>query len=324
MVHESADRPWDIAVTWSNGEEERLPPGTGMAEVFARMGRRIVILGAPGAGKTTMLLELARSLLGEAEDEKRPVPVVLPLASWARQRRTIAEWIVDELVESYGMPRRLASEWLRTQQILPLFDGLDEVATNHRQACVAALNRYLHDNPTSSAVCCRTTEYALLRKQIKLHGIVTIEPLTVEQTRSFLAEAGPGLDGLRATLAADPELWSLASSPLLLSIMALAYRDGPELAPTAMQAAPRPRLYGQYVRTMLGWRKNPLYAPETSLRYLHLLAHQLRSEQQTVFTLDLLNATWLPRGYVRRPGGRRRHAALQPAIRRCRGHRLEE
>lgn len=295
VVHESADRPWDVAVTWSNGEEERLAPGTGMAEVFARMGRRTIILGEPGAGKTTMLLELARSLLDEAEDKDAPVPVVLPLASWARQRRTIAEWIVDELVESYNMPRMLASEWRRTQQIIPLFDGLDEVAARYRQECVAKLNDYLSENPTSSVICCRRAEYGQLRKPVRLHGILTIEPLTIEQTQRFLADAGPGLNGLRAALATDPELWTLASSPLLLSIMALAYRDGPELT-AAKLSNPRRRLYSQYLRTMLRWRTNRVYAPDASLRYLCFLARQLRSGQQTMFTLDLLNAGWLPEG----------------------------
>ncbi|MGW0804299.1 NACHT domain-containing protein [Nonomuraea sp. NPDC002799] len=297
VVHESADRPWDIAVTWANGAQERLPPGTGMAEVFARMDQRIVILGAPGAGKTTMLLELAKSLLVLAEDENRPVPVVLPLASWARNRRTIAEWIVDELVESYGMPRRVSGEWLRTHKILVLFDGLDEVAAEYRSECVTQLNGYLSANPTSSAVCCREAEYALLREQVKAYGIVMIQPLTAEQTQHFLVDAGSGLDGLRAALAADPELWQLASSPLLLSIMALAYREGPERLPSTQRAGPRRRLYAQYVRTMLRWRKNSKYSAEASHRYLQLLASRLRTDRQTVFTIDLLGAEWLPGGY---------------------------
>ncbi|MFF3445432.1 NACHT domain-containing protein [Streptosporangium sp. NPDC002721] len=301
VVHESGDRPWDIAVTWANGTQEQLPPGTEMADVFSRMDQRIVILGMPGAGKTTMLLELAKSLLAETKDESKPVPVVLPLASWARHRKTIAEWIIDELVESYGMPRRLASEWLRTHQILALFDGLDEVAAEHRSECVSQLNRYLHANPTSSAVCCRQAEYALLREQVRSHGIVTIQPMTAEQTQRFLAESGRGLDGLRAALAADPELWQLASSPLLLSIMALAYRDGLEPPQATQRAGPRRRLYAQYVGTMLRWRKNRNYPPEKSRRYLHLLSNRLRNDQQTVFTLDLLGAEWLPKGrYVSR------------------------
>lgn len=296
VAHETSDRPWDIAVTWTNGAQEPLPRGARMADVFARMDQRIVIVGAPGAGKTTMLLELAKSLLMAAEDESKPVPVVLPLASWARHRKTIAEWIVDELVESYGMPRRLAAEWLRTHHILALFDGLDEVAAEHRSACVSQLNKYLRANPTSMAICCRQDEYAALSEHVSAHGIVKIQPMTAEQTQRFLADAGPGLDGLRAALAADPELWELASSPLLLSIMALAYRDGPESPPTTRHAGLRRRLYAQYIKTMLRWRKNRHYPPEKSQHYLHLLAHRLRSDRQTVFTLDLLGADWLPRG----------------------------
>ncbi|WP_170201403.1 NACHT domain-containing protein [Actinocorallia herbida] len=292
VVEDSTDRPFDITVTWSNGTREQLPPGTGMAEVFARMDRRIVILGDPGAGKTTMLLELAKALLSEAGNETDPVPVVLPLASWARQRRSIGEWIVDELVESYGMPRRLAGDWLRAHQILPLFDGLDEVALEHRKACVSALNRYLHENPTSSAVCCRSQEYRLLEGGIKFHGMVTIQRLSPAQTERFLAAAGPGLDGLKAALTSDPELRQLADSPLLLSIMALAYRDGPETTSANRSAGPRHRLYAQYVSTMLRWRKNRLYPPDKSHRYLKLLAHRLQSDRQTVFTLDLLGTNW--------------------------------
>nr|WP_062341635.1 NACHT domain-containing protein [Herbidospora sakaeratensis] len=296
VVSEANDHPWDIAVTWTNGMREPLPPGMQMAEAFTLMDHRLVILGAPGAGKTTMLLELAKSLLLAAENESRPVPVVLPLASWARQRKTIAEWIVDELVESYGMPRRLSSAWLRNHHILTLFDGLDEVAAEYRSACVSELNKYLQANPTSSAICCREAEYMLLKEQVRLHGIVTIQPMRAEQTRRFLDEAGPGLHGLRVALVADPELWQLASSPLLLSIMALAYRDGPEAPVEARQAGPRHRLYAQYLRTMLRWRKNHRYPPEISSRYLHVLADRLHLERQTVFTLDLLGPSWLPEG----------------------------
>ncbi|MEZ4518588.1 MAG: hypothetical protein R3C44_17795 [Chloroflexota bacterium] len=50
-----------------------LPVGTTIDEVFAASGGELLILGEPGAGKTTMLLQLVTSLLAQAEaDETSP------------------------------------------------------------------------------------------------------------------------------------------------------------------------------------------------------------------------------------------------------------
>jgi predicted NACHT family NTPase len=60
--------------------------------VFDRLGGGLLILGAPGSGKTTALLELARHLLDKAEaDEHQPIPVVFNLVSWAAHRGPVAD-----------------------------------------------------------------------------------------------------------------------------------------------------------------------------------------------------------------------------------------
>jgi predicted NACHT family NTPase len=53
-------------------------------------GNALLILGAPGSGKTTTLLELARSLIAASEAHAdEPVPVVLNLSSWANKQLPI-------------------------------------------------------------------------------------------------------------------------------------------------------------------------------------------------------------------------------------------
>ena len=56
------------------------------------------------------------------------MPVVFHLSSWAVRRRPLADWLVDELAERYYIPRKLAQAWIDAEQVLPLLDGLDEVA----------------------------------------------------------------------------------------------------------------------------------------------------------------------------------------------------
>ena len=90
-----------------------------------------------------MLLELTRDLLQRArDDESHPIPVVFPLSTWAATRRPLADWLVDELTERYEVARKIGTPWIDGDKILPLLDGLDEVAAEHRVACVDAINAF--------------------------------------------------------------------------------------------------------------------------------------------------------------------------------------
>src|SRR5687768_2895919 len=87
--------PWTIKRESTN---ETLPTGKSMLEIFKEigMGRSLLILGAPGSGKTTMLLELARQLIERArQDETEPIPVVFNLASW-KENQTLDDWLAEQ------------------------------------------------------------------------------------------------------------------------------------------------------------------------------------------------------------------------------------
>jgi len=90
--------------------------------------RYLLIVGQPGAGKTTILLDIAISLLSEARANKfMPVPVIFNLASWQDTNVDFSQWLEDMLVQGNTFSRRLARKAIEEKQILPLLDGFDEV-----------------------------------------------------------------------------------------------------------------------------------------------------------------------------------------------------
>ena len=121
----------------------------------------MLLLGEPGAGKTTLLLELTRTLLERAErDIHLPMPVIFTLSTWAEKRLSLSDWMLDELKTKYQVPHEIGRTLFATNQIIPLLDGLDEVAENARRACVQAITVYLQraSRKGSNAPCCLLPE----------------------------------------------------------------------------------------------------------------------------------------------------------------------
>ncbi|MCO1596846.1 NACHT domain-containing protein [Micromonospora sp. RHAY321] len=290
--------PWALQATRRDGFAATLDDRASMYALFDELDRAVVILGAPGSGKTTTLLELARDLLDRAEaDPDAPIPVVLNLSSWPTRRLPLARWLTEQLGERYGIPPAQSAAWVDAGELLPLLDGLDEVAEEHRDACVQAIADFHHSQPlTPLAVCCRLAEYEQLGTRLPVYGTVTIQPLDRARIERYVERAG--LAGLRSALAADPGLWDLADSPLLLSIMALAYADDADVrtGPTAAgTGSGRSRLFSRYVEVMLNRRPHRSYSPAQTRSWLTTLADELRQRQQTVFVLDLITEGWSPR-----------------------------
>ena len=184
-------------------------------------------MGEPGAGKTTLLLELTRDLLDRAvQDESHLIPVIFHLSSWAKQRLALADWLIDELNKRYDVPHKQAQTWVDAGLILPLLDGLDEVAADHRAACVETINAFRsnHHGLLPMVVCSRAADYEALTVRLRLTSAVIIQALSRQQVQHYIKHAGASLAGVGTVLRDDESLWELLSTPLMLSIAALAYK----------------------------------------------------------------------------------------------------
>ena len=69
-------------------------------EVFCRsdVQGKLLILGTPGAGKTTTLLALAQELLAEAlKTPGTTIPVIFELSTWTPNYRSLQDWLIAQL-----------------------------------------------------------------------------------------------------------------------------------------------------------------------------------------------------------------------------------
>lgn len=175
-------------------------------------GRTLLILGDPGAGKTTMLLKLTRDLITQTEqDLNRPIPVVFNLSSWANKQQKIAAWLVDELQSHYGVSKSLGKAWVHDQQLLLLLDGLDEVKAKYRETCVQAINQFMQNyGLTEIVVCSRIKDYEALSTLLQLRNAIYVQPLTAEQINQYLDKTGEQLQGVKTLLQEDTAMGSPA------------------------------------------------------------------------------------------------------------------
>ncbi|MCA9999485.1 MAG: NACHT domain-containing protein, partial [Anaerolineales bacterium] len=283
----------------TNKQETPIAADKSIETVFNEAGRKLLILGDPGSGKTMQLLQLAKALIATAKnDSAAPLPFVFNLSSWVQKQEPLADWLVEELHQQYQLSRQFAQQLITTKPLTLLLDGLDEVASEHRPACVSAINTFLTNHDTDLAVCSRLKEYDTLSNKLNLSRAICILPLTDDQIHHFLNHPGLELQAVRATLAKDPTLHKLAQTPLMLHIMAVAYAG---LTPTELghlntTEARQRHIFGRYIDYVLYHRLvNPNtsnYPIEQAIHWVRQLAASMLTNKQTIFYIERLQPTW--------------------------------
>ncbi len=261
----AADRAY-VPPGWAGGPHALAGADAEIVEVLTERvpGRRLVVLGEPGVGKTVLLVRLLLGLLRRRRAGD-PLPVIFSLASWDPTAQPLDAWMAERLVADHpalasaapntistrsGRPLTRAQALLSQRLILPLLDGFDELPPRLRPVALDAVNQTLppgHGLVLSS----RTSEYhdALAPSDgvpVRLVGAAGIElrPLEADVLAAYLRRDAGG----EATLSADR--WHLVltrlreasdspvgvalRTPLMLFLARTAYNPRPGERPTGL------------------------------------------------------------------------------------------
>src|SRR5260221_2838895 len=281
---------------------QTMPSGTTLATVFDQSRGELLMLDESGAGKTTLLLELVRDLLKRAKaNPLLPVPVVLMLSSWATRKLPLEQWIAEELQAKYDIPSQIGKEWVKANQLLLLLDGLDEVAPSALPACIEAINAYYHQAHRSLVGWNGTNEYMEQPGRLALHTAVIVQPLSFEQVDTYLdglAAKGGDVKGLKQALHQSAALHALATTPLFLTVLILAYHGKQVQELLALVKATPPDkphlLFHNYIEQSLQRKGTRIRASAQQTRHwLAWLARQMKARNQSELYLEQFQQGWL-------------------------------
>ncbi|WP_126552490.1 NACHT domain-containing protein [Dictyobacter kobayashii] len=302
---DAVGHPWKSTIRENYTAKKDRTENLHIMQVYHDADGELLILGEPGAGKTTLLLDLLRELIKRAEiDSTLPIPVIFNLSAWAEKRPPFADWLIEELMTKYQVPQKLAAEWIQYDHIVPLLDGLDEVEEAFRTACIEAINGYRQEHGLlSMVVCSRKTDYLSQSARIILNSAVVVQPLAAQQIDSYISQAGPELEAMDYALKHDTHLQEMASNPLMLTILALSYRDMPLEEVLAMKSLETSRnaIFEKYVERLLLQQNttDEHFTPQQTKRWLGWLAEQLTQHSQTEFYIERMQPDWLCNDTIR-------------------------
>lgn len=223
-------------------------------EIIVNRLQKFIVLGKPGAGKTTYLKFLTLMMLDPTSKiERRRLPIFITLREWAdeltKDKQSLMSFIINQFdICGFEQAELFVAKMLRDGECLVLFDGLDEVSSDTNQDDII---RQIHDftdkySDNQFIISCRVAAYNHWFERFTDVEMADFNEAQMETfIRNWFHDEPKVADECWARLKNSPPLRELASVPLLLTLLCLEYSESNDFPPN------RAELYERAIRTLL-------------------------------------------------------------------------
>lgn len=187
---------------------------------------KLIILGKPGAGKTTFLKYVALQCnVGKFQDNYVPVFVTLKDFAEAAKKLELLEYINQQFA-SCGIAATQVVSLLKQGKVLVLLDGLDEVREDdihHVLKEIRDFSNHFRDN--RFIITCRNAA-----QEYTFEKFTEVEIADFEQTQILAFSTNwftgkPGREKFVKRLRENNRINEIATSPLLLTLLCLVFEE---------------------------------------------------------------------------------------------------
>ena len=188
---------------------------------------KIIVLGKPGAGKTTFLKYLTVINLNKAKPEFSFLPIFISLKELSESKFTLIDYITDEFERYLDEAREFVFDILKEGRFLILLDGLDEVLKVQQYKIIKEIiDLSKHYTKNKFVVSCRVAAYNHWFQTFK---DIEIADFNEKQIKNFINNWFKNEEEVANKcwneIVNDPQLGELSTVPLLLTLLCIAYDE---------------------------------------------------------------------------------------------------
>ncbi|MFI7516047.1 hypothetical protein ACIBVK_21410 [Micromonospora echinofusca] len=234
--------PWSLQTSGADGLEptaDMSPMGDDRLGDLVAGGGQLIVVGESQSGKTTLATRMVK-LIADRTDKQ---PVVFTLATWNPRTTRLKAWMLDVLRSTSrqngtSQVAALAAA-LEAGEIIPVFDGFDEIDAAFCGKASQAINLFVDDRPAVLTGIPRPSHSRALYAALPGAEIIELAPVEASEVARYLLNV-PKPERTRwraisAQVEAEPRssVAAALSSPLIAWLTKSVYATGPEPAALA-------------------------------------------------------------------------------------------